>query len=228
MISILGSLKYFKNKGFLMLNVSNTNYSKTPKMKDIQTNVSMSRNLAVKKQVNFTGISEKIGTGMANAFSPKFINGNGIQKAVKIATNGVLLQSCIVLFINTLPRPAAIMAIPGSKVEDRRYAAVKSIASGVTDFVITGGIFYFIKKGLDAWAKNPKCVINKWTESNAAKDGLKKSGKELINWGLKYAIGIPQAFIMFALIPPIMKMVFSNKDKKAETKAQLPKTGGNA
>lgn len=49
-------------------------------------NENFSANLnVVKKQVNFTGISEKIGAGMAKAFPLNFINSKGLHSAAKIA-----------------------------------------------------------------------------------------------------------------------------------------------
>lgn len=198
-----------------MMNVCNANYSTSRQLLGKQNSnkiVSHSNIADLQQQNQSLNVGGQLSFKGFGVNSKKFLNSEFMYKAASIAANGVVLQSAIVFFINCVPRPLTIMALPGAKPEDKKYAAVKSAASGICDFAITGLLFMQINKGLNAWLKHPGCTVDK---------GSKAITKDLISWGLKYAIGIPQAFIMFAIIPPLMKCVFPNKGKKTEPKPDV-------
>lgn len=198
-----------------MMNVCNANYSNSRQLLGKQNSnkiVSHSSIADLQQQNQSLNVGGQMSFKGFGGNSKKFLNSEFMYKAASLAANGVFLQSAIVFFINCVPRPLTIMALPGAKPEDKKYAAVKSAASGICDFAITGLLFTQIKKGLDAWTKHPDCIVDK---------AAKQTTKDLISWGLKYGIGIPQAFIMFAIIPPLMKCIFPNKGKKTEPKPDV-------
>lgn len=170
-------------------------------------------------QVNFGGFfNAKLGEKISqNKLWHKILKAPG--------KNSGVFESSFALLITCLLRPAAIMATPGSKKEDKQAASVQSILSGVVDFTMTGIILKPVDKAISK--------VHKELEKDASK--LKYVDKEhmskalgnmdfIFNYGTKSSLIPLRSFLTIALIPPTVKLLFPNyKTKKEKEQEKLAK-----
>lgn len=235
--------------------------------------------------VNFTGIPEALAAKV-----PESMLKNGLfHKILNLAEkNASLFDASFLLLISTTLRPVSVMAVPGADIEDKKYASVKAITSGLISFGLACLIYIplgrfmsrfgnrakladeanqLISEALKATsAKGQMAKANKAAETllqashyfkpeqvenvfkhatkaltetsaektlQAAQQGLQEltrvsrfpyalGSKEfdsfnyIVNYGSKFLIGPFTAFMLFKMIPPMMKKVFPDRHKKGK------------
>lgn len=122
-----------------------------------------------------------------------------------------VFEAFTALGITSTIRPLTVLAVPGADIEDKKYAATKSVVSGALGFGVSLVAYKPLGKVIDKlgdgsyqglklpWAKNTTQF---------------KAFSFLTNYGFKFVIGIPTAVLIFKLIPVAMKVLFPNRKKK--------------
>lgn len=89
-------------------------------------------------QVAFTGIPEML----ASKVPESLLKSNIFHKILKTAErNASLFEAGFVLCIATSLRPLTVLSMPGAKKEDKQYAAVKAISSGLVGFCLAALLY---------------------------------------------------------------------------------------
>lgn len=219
-------------------------------------------NLNSKQNVRFQGVgnflSDKFAKNVMAKGSTVINSTKDFSAPVKLtATNGTLFSAVLACALGVSLRPATIMAMPGNP-DDKKYSAVKSIATGLTSLFLLGSALILVQKGLNKAGKKfyqieadklfnkskktdiDKVVHDKLNKINEGKDFVmdavtakadaaitKKTEtfKTLTSYGFKWILGVAEAKVLFAMIPPIMSKVFPKKnshsaDKKPEVKKE--------
>lgn len=140
-----------------------------------------------------------------------------------------------------LLRPIVILSMPakGSNKEDNRYSASHSIASGLTGAAFAFALNQPLAKGIKEFAKNPAQYVspeklaefqknfnNNKAITGAISNKTFDTGKKALNLGFEVLLGIPQALLTIALIPPVLKRLGIQKSsvKQAAAKVQQDNT----
>ena len=122
-----------------------------------------------------------------------------------------VFEAFTALGITSTIRPLTVLAVPGANIEDKKYAASKSVISGILGFGVSLVAYKPLGKVIDKlgdglyqdlklpWAKNTTQF---------------KAFSFLTNYGFKFVIGIPTAILIFKLMPMTMKVLFPNRKKK--------------
>ncbi|MGD9581921.1 MAG: hypothetical protein AB7V50_11155 [Vampirovibrionia bacterium] len=162
---------------------------------------------------------ERLGYKISQKVPDSFYEGSVFKYISKLASERPsVFEALAALLVTCTVRPVAIMALPGAEVEDKKYAAVKSIASGLVGYAISCVVFTPIGKFMENLEKG------KYTEM------LKKAGNRefplkpstpafsamsyVVNYGSKYLFAIPIAVATFKMIPWMMKKLFPDRKKK--------------
>lgn len=152
-----------------------------------------------KNETKFTSLSSKTADLIAN----NKIIGNILDYSGK---NSSLVNSVFVFGLSTMIRPLTTMALPTDK-EDKKYSAVRSIATGIAELVFSVAAFLplsgFTNKCCDKLKTKAESVYVKSPETL-------KAFNTLINRGSRFIIMPIQVFFLFALIPPIVDKLFKN------------------
>ncbi len=135
------------------------------------------------------------------------------------------------LFMSAVVRPINIFLTPKTDKENKKYAAMDSVSSGLVKFAITEAVALPIENAMKTIGKNPQKFLTQKTVSN-----LKESGKtlaqsqnykfteQLIKLSAGFLTAIPKSIIGVALIPVFMNLFKNNKNSKNNNKIkeQLP------
>lgn len=151
------------------------------------------------------------------------------------ADNGTLFVATTSLALSTFARPIAIMATPKTDIENKKYAAAKSIASSAIGYFLMLTASLPLAKAMKEIDKNPKKYL-KTEIINTLKSGEKSLTKsrrynfatQLFKLGLGFIIAVPKSIMTCNFIPLIMKNLFKKDDKNniEPTFTGLPKTIG--
>lgn len=136
-------------------------------------------------------------------------------------TNDVAWMESIFMFaIATTIKPITILAVPGAKDEDKKYAATKAFLGGVVDFSI-GTLFILpvtlkLKKFHKKIEANPKIITEKvpFLKCKAKFDVF----KDAVAYAPKFLLLPVRSAITIALIPPTLKFLFPEEAKKLHEK----------
>jgi len=196
------------NKGVSSnLLTNNSGYLRNKKI-GFSVNPSAALNLEKKVSGGFWGLlAEKVPEwSFASNFSKKIIG--------MASSNPALVEAAFVLGLSTTLRPASIMVVPGPPKDDRKYAAAKSIATGIIGFAFTAAAFIPIAaatKHLGELAKN-----------NVLKNGFPAAGSNkykvaeyLFNYVPRFVVAPLEAMALFAMVPPIVHKFLDKKPKQA-------------
>lgn len=136
---------------------------------------------------------------------------------------GVSLASSLFL------RPLAIQMAPDVEKENKKYAGVNSIASGVSRFLMVEAIALPIENAIKNIDKNPDKFLKKET-IDTLKNGAKslveskdyKFITQVLKLGVNFLTAIPKSMLTIALIPVIMDKIINKKNKSKETTTETP------
>lgn len=168
-------------------------------------------------------IPEKWMISLANKVSDKTINSKWLRKLADMAVNNnVLCEALLVLGVTSTLRPATIMVTPGAPKEDRIYSAARSVASGIANLVVitvfTMPLAWQMKKAgkvvskcMESLSKSKNLGNLKFPEYDSPEY---KALNFLLNNGTKFIIGIPEAMLLFKLVPPVVNFFFPKREKK--------------
>lgn len=123
-------------------------------------------------------------------------------------------------------RPAAIMLTPADKknIDDKKYAAAHSIASGIIGYGISLLISLPISKAIEKIGKEPDIYLNKKSLEYLRHTRAFKAAQKHINILHTAILAPPRAMITVALIPLILKHVFGWEKKKDVKKDNIKST----
>jgi hypothetical protein len=166
-----------------------------------------------RSNLNFSGFPEYL----ANKVPEGFLKNKNLHNFLKLAENNASMFEEIITFIlGAFLRPAAILTVPGAKKEDKRYPAVKSIASAIISFGLTALVYIPLARHIRK--------LGTTAVKNASKSGSfpYKDGTEqfaafnyLVNYGSIFIVAPLQTILLFKAIPPLMNKLFPKKDNKS-------------
>jgi len=149
----------------------------------------------------------QVGTRIAEKCKNVLIDGSNMLFE-KAEASSVICNALLVFFLTTTVRPAAILAMPGSKKEDREYAAAKSIATGFAALLTALVLFRPIDNAFKNIAKRVDFgTLKDFPFKNEAKTAY----KYIIDQGSFFVVAPIQAMVLINTIPPIMNRFFPKR-----------------
>lgn len=141
-----------------------------------------------------------------------------------ISDHGTSFAAGVSLASSLFLRPFAIQMAPTVEKENKKYAGVNSIASGISRFLMVEAIALPIENAIKNIDKNPDKFLKKET-IDTLKNGAKslveskdyKFATQVLKLGVNFITAIPKSMLTIALIPVIMDKII-NKKKGAEGK----------
>ena len=143
----------------------------------------------------------------------------------KISDHGTSFAAATSLVMSLGVRPLAIFATPGVERENKEYASVNSISSGLVKFGLVEAVALPVENAVKRIDENPSKYLKK--ETISALNPLKKQisdaqsyrfGTQIMKLGAGVLSAIPKSVLTVALIPVIMDNLFPEKRKLSETK----------
>ena len=171
-----------------------------------------------------------------------FIKGKTFDSAIKLANNLSMLESIFFFAIAVTLKPLTIMALPGAKEEDKKYAATKAFLGGCVDFAIASAIVLPITTICSKFDEKIKADPNKFLTENMKylKDEKRlKNFSKVLGYAPKLLLVPVRSAMTIALIPPTLKYLFPEEAKKLKNKkdtkeindttakTERPKKGGS-
>ncbi|MEW5822186.1 MAG: hypothetical protein AB1782_18470 [Cyanobacteriota bacterium] len=158
---------------------------------------------------------ERWGMKLADKIPGSFYNGSFLNYVATQAKNYPgLFEALTALGVTSTIRPATILIVPGAKKEDKQYAAVKSIASGVIGYVISYIAFKPLGDVIEKLGKGAYDHLLKKPFPFKAGTPQFATFSFIVNYGTKFLIAIPYAMATFQMIPWLMNKLFPNRKKK--------------
>lgn len=147
------------------------------------------------------------------------LNNRCLKRGLEFAANnGVLFSGAACVLLSTVFRPVAILMTPKAKKEDKQYACVRSITSGVLGFGIMAAISVPVVNAVHNVAKNPQKYMSEVAIKafKAGEKSLEKSknfqfASQMVKLSSAFLTALPKAFLACALIPPLMSFLFNPK-----------------
>ena len=177
------------------------------------------------------GLPGKSGAA-AKSLGDKILGSSVFDKILTMAEGSpIVCNSLFALGLAGILRPATLVAMGGDRDrEDNIYASGHAISSGIIGFISSIILTAPLNKMVDRIKQSPNpeqylkeatvklLRLNEAEDAKAVKaimnDGkLFKNMQHLIKVGSGIIIGVPQAMITIALIPPILKYVFGIEKK---------------
>lgn len=172
-------------------------------------------------QVHFCGLKDKAYSGL-----------KWLAEAQNL--NSTLCNAAIVTALATTLRPAAILAMPGAKKEDKQYSAAKSITTGIVGLLFALALYKPLEHSLAKLSgkltklaklksMGDKANLDKVTSKVIDKFPFHHESKEfeilsyLLTKGSMFIIGPIQAFCMINTIPHAVRRIFPKSTDKAKT-----------
>jgi len=165
------------------------------------------------------GFWSKVGE---NETVKKFIKSKAFDKLLKAGNDLAKIESIFMFAIAVTIKPVTIMALPGAKEEDKKYAATKAFLGGAVDFGIATAaivpITNVINKFNEKIAKDPSILTEKIAY---LRDKQKfNSFKNVVEYAPKFLLVPVRSAITIALIPPTLKYLFPEEAKKLKEKKE--------
>ena len=160
-----------------------------------------------------------------NISNKGLLNNKTVLKGLEtISEHGTSFVALTTLIMASGVRPLVINSTPNVKKENKEYATINSIASGLVKFGIVEAIAIPIENAVKNIDKNPEKFLNKATIKNlqGSANNLLESKNykfitQIIKMGTSLITAIPKAMITVALIPPLMELFFKkNKESKQQ------------
>ena len=177
------------------------------------------------------GLPGKSGAA-AKSLGDRILGSKAFDRILTMAEESpIVCNSLFALGLAGILRPATLIAMGGKKdKEDNIYASGHAVSSGIIGFISSIILTTPLNKMVDRIknADNPELYLKEKTVKllglDAAKDAkavkaimkegtLFKNMQNIVKLGSGIIIGVPQAMITIALIPPILKYVFGIEKK---------------
>ena len=136
------------------------------------------------------------------------------------ADNGALFVATTSLALSTIARPLIIMCTPKTDIENKKYAASKSLASSAAGYLLMLCASLPLSNAIKKIDNNPSEYLTDKTINNLKKSEkiLTKSSRykfatQLFKLGLGFAIAVPKSIMTCAMIPSFMEKIFKSKEK---------------
>lgn len=139
-----------------------------------------------------------------------------VKKFFKLAAESEpLFNATFSILLTCILRPSAIMALPSDKknIDDKKYAAAQSIASGVIAYLIALAVFKPIAKGMKKIADDPAQYLKSASKLLGDKKAMDAAGT-FVKMLPETILAAPRAIVTIALVPPVLKYVFGWEKKK--------------
>lgn len=155
------------------------------------------------------------------------------KKGLELAAdNGALFVASASLALSTVARPLSIMVTPNTDEQNKKYACVKSIASSAAGYFLMLGASLPVANAIKNIDKEPAKYLKQET-IEALQNGEKtlrasskyKFAAQLFKLGLGFVVAVPKSVMTCALIPPLMKKIFPQKEQKIEHNKDVTFTG---
>ncbi|MDD3012449.1 MAG: hypothetical protein PHC34_01955 [Candidatus Gastranaerophilales bacterium] len=179
---------------------------------NIQPNYKQAKTKKTQVSLSFSGFPEYL----AEKIPEGFLKNKNLHNYLKLAENNASMFEEIITFIlGVFLRPAAILAVPGAKKEDKKYPAVKSIASSLISFGLTALVYIPLARHIRKLGTTAVKNVSK-SGSFPYKEGTKQfdSFNYLVNYGSIFIVAPLQTVLLFKAIPPLMDKLFPKKDNK--------------
>lgn len=158
----------------------------------------------------------------------KFFKSKGFLNFLDKSNNIAWMESLFVLGISTTIKPISLLAVPGAKEEDKKYAATKAFLGGLVDFAIATAFIKPITNKLydfgEKVKKNPKIITDKVTYLK--NEDKMKNFRKILEYAPKFMLVPVRSALTIALIPPTLKYLFPEEAKKLHDKKQRENMGG--
>ena len=157
-------------------------------------------------------------------FSGIYSNKAFLKCLETISDHGTSFAVGTSLASSLLLRPLAIQMAPNVEKENKKYAGVNSIASGVSRFLMVEMVALPVENAIKNIDKNPDKFLKKET-INTLKNGAKslveskdyKFMTQVLKLGVNFLTAIPKSMLTIALIPVIVDKILNKKNKTYES-----------
>lgn len=162
-------------------------------------------------------------------FTSKLLSNKLVLKSLdKISEHGISFAAGTGLVLSSTLRPLAIFSTPNVEKENKQYAAVNSICSGLIKFGLVAAVSLPIEYAIKQIDKNPTKFLTKKTIDNLSENSktLAASGNyKFITQMFKLSTGlltaIPKSMLTIALIPILMDKLFPETTSKKQAEQPL-------
>lgn len=153
-----------------------------------------------------------------------FLNNKAVLKGLEtISEHGTTFVAATTLAMAAGVRPAAINLTPGVKKENKEYATINSIASGLIKFAMVEAIAIPVENAVKKIDKNPERFLNEKTikvlqgsAKSLTESRNYKFATQLFKLGTGLITATPKAALTVALIPILMNKIFKKKKVTAD------------
>ena len=152
-----------------------------------------------------------------------WINNSSLaQKTLRGINKNPAVFSAVAAFgLASILRPIAIGLLPFKNDKDKKCSQASAVSAGLTELAATIAIFIPLNKAIENVSKSLyKSKGTFYTGNNVAL----RQFKSVTNRGCKLLALVPLSLMRFALVKPLMKKIF--KDKEVESKPVIKVVGG--
>ena len=155
-----------------------------------------------------------------NSIAQKFYKSQTIKKGLEFAAdNSALFIAGTSLALSAVVRPLSILAAPKTDKENKKLACAKSVSSAGVGYLLMLAVSSPIARGVKRIDKHPEKYLKMNTRKLLKDEGQKlqdskayQLATQMFKLGLGFLIAYPKAIMTSALIPPIMKNLFEDKE----------------
>lgn len=148
-------------------------------------------------------------------------NNKMLLKGLKFAADYPAIFSGTLSFtLSSIARPLAILSTPKTDKENKNYACAKSLASSTIGYALTAAAALPVSSAVMKIDKKPSRYLNKkaikvlkGNSPELVKSGAYQLATQLFKLGVGLAIAVPKSALTCFLIPPVMGLLFKNKEK---------------
>lgn len=156
-----------------------------------------------------------------NGVMDKMVSSKAFESIAKFAgENSAVFNAASALAINTILRPATIMALPGKGEDSKKNklnAAAHSISSGIMGFVITSIAMKPIQAGLKKVMSDTPKYLPKLADKMKENPQTAAAVNKMLSFGPDIILAVPRALLTSKATGVIKKYVFGiGKEKKAD------------
>ena len=145
----------------------------------------------------------------------------------KISEHGTSFAAVTSLGMSLVVRPLAIFATPNVERENKEYASVSSISSGLVKFGMVEAVALPIENAVKRIDENPAKYLKKGTISSLAPSAGKitdakayRFGTQIIKLGAGTLSAVPKSLLTISLIPLIMDNLLHRKKQAVNVESE--------
>ena len=155
---------------------------------------------------------DKVAQNIANWINKS----EGAQNTLKKINKNPAVFSAVVSFgLASILRPAAIGVLPFKNKKDKKTSQASALSAGLIELASTVALFIPLNKAIENTSKNLYKSTGSFYEGNNV---ALRQFKSVTNRGFKLISLIPISLLRFALVKPLVKTVFKDKEEVKEEK----------